>query len=274
MAAMASARLIAEMLLRRGRTVSYGPDPSQCADLNLPAAPGPHPVIVLLHGGSWQATYGKRVMRGLVGDLLARGWATWNVEYRRIGNGGGWPETFLDVAGAIDHLATLDDLRLDLDRVSLLGHSAGGQLALWAAGRERLPPGAPGRLDGQPRVRLRAVISQAGVCDLSSSARRVPDSAATALMGGGPNELPERYDAADPMRLLPPGPPVLLVHGSDDQTVSVTYSRSYEQAARASAAQVELVEIAGPEGQHRRHIDPRGEAWAAVTRWLGASAHA
>src|SRR6202050_3046363 len=142
------------MLLRRWLTVSYGPDPSQCADLNVPAAPGPHPVMVLLHGGSWQARYGKRAMRGLLGDLLARGWATWNVEYRRVGNGGGWPETFLDVAGAIDHLPQLD-AALDLDRVSLLGHSAGGHLALWAASRERLAPGAPGRLEGQPRVRLR-----------------------------------------------------------------------------------------------------------------------
>jgi fermentation-respiration switch protein FrsA (DUF1100 family) len=90
-------------------------------------------------------------------------------------------------------------------------------------------------------------------------------------MGGGPDELPERYDAADPMRLLPPGAPVLLVHGSADQTVSVAYSRSYEQAARASGAQVELVEIAGPEGEHRRHIDPRGQAWAQVTQRLPAA---
>jgi acetyl esterase/lipase len=270
---MASARLIAEMLLRRGRTVAYGLDPSQCADLNLPAGAGPHPVMVLLHGGSWRSQYGKRVMRGLVGDLLARGWATWNVEYRRVGNGGGWPETFLDVAGAIDHLPELD-AALDLDRVSLLGHSAGGHLALWAVSRERLPPGAPGRLDGQPRVRLRAAISQAGVCDLSTSARRVPGGAAATLMGGGPDALPDRYDAADPMRLLPPSAPVLLVHGTADQTVSVDYSRSYEQAARASGAQVKLVEIAGPEGQHRRHIDPRGEAWRAVTRWLRASTDA
>ncbi len=273
MPAMASARLIAEMLLRRGRTVAYGPDPSQRADLNLPAGPGPHPVMVLLHGGSWRSQYGKRVMRGLVGDLLARGWATWNVEYRRVGNGGGWPETFLDVAGAIDHLSQLD-AALDLDRVSVLGHSAGGHLALWAAGRGQLPPGAPGAFDDRPRVRLRAAISQAGVCDLSTSARRVPGGAAATLMGGGPDELPERYDTADPMRLLPASVPVLLVHGTADQTVSVDYSRSYEHAARDSGGEVELVEIAGAEGQHRGHIDPRGEAWSAVTRWLRASADA
>jgi hypothetical protein len=138
---MASARLLGEMLLRRGRTVSYGPDPSQCADLNLPSAPGPHPVMILLHGGSWRSQYGKRVMRGLVGDLLTRGWATWNVEYRRVGNGGGWPETFLDVASAIDHLPALD-APLDLDRASLLGHppadtSHCGRPAASACRRER-----------------------------------------------------------------------------------------------------------------------------------------
>jgi acetyl esterase/lipase len=258
--------------LARGRTHRYGRHRSQRAELYVPSGDTRlHPVMVAIHGGSWQARYGKIVMRGLVSDLVRRGWAVWNVEYRRVGAGGGWPATFEDVARAIDHLATLGDPQLDLDRVSVLGHSAGGHLALWAASRERLPPGAPGRLDGHPRVRLRATISQAGVCDLSTSARRVPGGAAATLMGGGPDALPERYAAADPMRLLAPSAPVLLVHGTADQTVSVDYSRSYEQAARASGAQVELVEIAGSEGQHRRHIDPRGEAWSAVTRWLRAS---
>lgn len=266
---MASLRLIGEMLLRRGSTVSYGPDPSQCADLNLPSGPGPHPVMVMLHGGSWQSKYGKRVMRGLIGDLLARGWATWNVEYRRVGSGGGWPHTFLDVAAAIDHLPELD-APLDLDRVSVLGHSAGGHLALWAAGRGRLAPGAPGYLEGGPSVLLRAAIAQAGVCDLSDAARRLPGGPAEMLMGGGPEELPERYQAADPIRLLPTGVAVLLVHGTVDETVSVRYSRSYEQAARASGGEVEFVEIAGEAGHHRRHIDPRGEAWGEVVARLHA----
>jgi acetyl esterase/lipase len=268
---MARARLIGEMLLRSGRTVSYGPDRSQRADLNLPSGAGPHPVMVVLHGGSWRSHYGKRVMRGLVGDLLVRGWATWNVEYRRVGDGGGWPHTFADVAAAIDHLPAVD-APLDLERVCVLGHSAGGHLALWAASRERLPSRAPGHLDGEPRVRLRGAISQAGVCDLSGAGRRFPAGAATAMMGGGPEALPERYDAGDPMRLLPTGKPLLLVHGTDDATVSVAHSRSYAQAARASGDEVELVEIAGQEGQHRRHIDPRSEAWSVVARRLSAFA--
>jgi acetyl esterase/lipase len=262
-------RLIFDML-RRGHTFRYGADRSQRADLHLPSAAGPHPVMIMIHGGSWQSRYGRIVMRGLVGDLLTRGWGVWNIEYRRVGNGGGWPATFLDVAAAVDHLAQLE-ADLDLDRVSVLGHSAGGHLALWAASRERLPSGAPGRIDGEPSVRLRRAIAQAGVCDLTSAYRWSRGGPAGALMGGGPDDFPQRYDAADPMRLLPASVPVLLVHGRADQTVSVKHSRNYERAARAAGDEVELVEIAGEAGAHRAHIDPRGSAWVAVTSRLEAA---
>ena len=130
-------RLILD-LLTRGAVHRYGRDRSQLADLRLPPGAGPHPLMILIHGGSWDKRYGRTVMRGLAGDLVRRGWATWNIEYRRLGIGGGWPTTFEDVAAAIDHLDTLD-APLDRGRVSMLGHSAGGHLALWAAGR---PPTA------------------------------------------------------------------------------------------------------------------------------------
>lgn len=263
---MTRRRLILD-LLKHGRTVSYGSDRSQRADLHLPSGAGPHPVMIVLHGGSWQARYGRIVMRGLAGDLVRRGWAVWNVEYRRVGNGGGWPATFADVAAAVDRLPELD-ASLDLERVSVLGHSAGGHLALWAAARDRLPAGAPGAIDGEPRVRLRQAIAQAGVCDLAGAYRRWGGGAARALMGGGPDEVPERYDAGDPLRLLPARMPVLLVHGTLDETVSVKLSRAYERAARAGGGEVELVEIDGAGGSHRSHIDPRGPAWAAVTARL------
>ena len=257
--------------LRRGRTVRYGSHRSQRADLHMPAAEGsPPPVMILIHGGSWRARYGRVVMRALAGDLLARGWAVWNVEFRRIGNGGGWPATFLDVAAAIDRLAELEET-VDLDRVSVLGHSAGGHLALWAASRERLPEGAPGWIGGEPRVRLRRAIAQAGVCDLTYAYQCAPDGSPGALMGGGPDSLPDRYDAADPMRLLPASAPVLLVHGTDDRTVPVEHSRRYERAARASGGEVELVEIPGEAGTHRAHIDPHEQAWTAVTSRLDAA---
>lgn len=269
---VASARLLRD-LLARGRVVSYGPHSSQRADLYLPASgsAAPCPVFVTIHGGSWQSRYGKIVMRGLAHDLVRRGWAVWNIEYRRVGAGGGWPETFEDVALAIDHLAELNHAMLDLDRVSVLGHSAGGHLALWAASRGNLPVAAPGFREGPAPVLLRRVVVQAGICDLTAAFRRRPDGAARALMGGAPEELDGRYATADPIRLLPLHVPVLLVHGVSDETVSIELSRGYARAACAAGGEVELVEIAGEAGSHRAHIDPRGEAWAQVTRWLAAA---
>jgi acetyl esterase/lipase len=265
---VARARLILD-LLRRGRTFSYGPDRSQRADLHLPPGPGPYPLIVLIHGGSWRARYGRIVMRGLATDLVSRGWAVWNIEYRRVGGGGGWPATFGDVAAAIDHLAELA-APLALDAVTIIGHSAGGQLALWAGARDKLPHGAPGSIAGAAPVTVTRVVAMAGVCDLAGAYRRWHGGPVRALMGGSPEELPERYAAADPMSLLPLTMPALLVHGTRDETVSIELARNYERAARAAGGEVELVEIPGAAGRHRAHIDPRGAAWAAVISRLGA----
>jgi acetyl esterase/lipase len=259
---VARTRLILDFLAR-GRPHRYGPHPSQRADLYVPPGVGPHPVIVLIHGGSWQKRYGKIFTRALAGDMLRRGYAVWNIEYRRVGAGGGWPQTFADVATAIDRLADLGDPRLDLERVTLIGHSAGGHLALWAAGRPNLPAGAPGALDGPPPVRARRVVSLAGVADLADAHRRWHGGIVDDLMGGSPAEVPERYAAGDPMRLLALEMPALLVHGVNDPTVPVELSRGYAEAARAAGGEVELVEIDGEVG-HRTHLDPRSAAWAAV----------
>jgi acetyl esterase/lipase len=255
--------------LRRAQSHRYGSERSQRADLYLPGGPGAHPVMVVVHGGSWQARYGKFFTRGLAGDLFRRGWAVWNIEYRRLGDGGRWPETFEDVAAAIDHLAVLQDARLDLERVSILGHSAGGHLALWAAGRSKLPAGAPGALVGPRRVRLRRVVSLAGVADLTRAYRDWDGGAAQALMGGSPDEVPDRYAIGDPMRLVPLEMPVLIVHGVCDETVSIELSRGYARESNVAGGRVELVELEGEAGRrHRVHLDPRSESWAAVVRWL------
>jgi acetyl esterase/lipase len=264
---MAGPRLIAELLLTRGRSYRYGPHPSQRADLHLPSGAGPHPVMVLIHGGSWHKRYGRIVMRALACDLVRRGWAVWNIEYRRLGEGGGWPATFADVAAAIDQLAELG-APLERSRVSVIGHSAGGQLALWAAGREKLPATAAQTLGGAPRATVAQVISLAGVCDLAGAYRAYPAGVVGELMGGSPEEVPERYALGDPLAQVPRAAPVLLVHGTIDQTVSVRRSRAYASAARAAGGAGELVEIEGREGAHRAHIDPRGASWAAVRRWL------
>jgi acetyl esterase/lipase len=267
MAPMRRARWIQHFLFTRGRTYPYGTDRSQRGDLHLPGGEGPHPVIVLIHGGSWHRRYGRAVMRAIAAALVMRGWAVWNIEYRRIGDGGGWPETFADVASAIDHLDGLHP-SLDLARVELIGHSAGGHLALWAAGRTTLPTGAPGAIAGRPRVPIARAVALAGVCDLTAAYRQWHGGAVRALMGGSPERLPDRYEVADPLRRVPLKVPVLLVHGVLDETVSIELSRNYAEAARAAGADVELVEIEGQAGSHRAFIDPRGAGWAPVLPWL------
>ena len=242
----------------------YGDHPRQVADLHRPPGPGPHPVVVVLHGGYWQPPYTKLIMRPLCADLTRRGFAALNVEYRRLGReGGGWPQTFDDVAAAIDHLADpeLAGAGLDLRRVTMLGHSAGGQLALWAAGRRELPAGAPG---ANPRVLAERVLGLAAVCDLERAGRPAYE-----LLGGDPAAVPERWAQADPMRRIPLAVPVGLVHAASDRTVSVRRSRAYLTAARAAGAEVTLAE---PPGGHRDPIDPRSTAWRAAAEWLARSA--
>ncbi|MEA2220884.1 MAG: hypothetical protein QOJ35_3510 [Solirubrobacteraceae bacterium] len=251
---------IARSTLRRppGRH-PYGPHPHQTCDLHVPAGGGPHPVAVVLHGGYWQPPYTKLIMRPLCVDLVRRGYAAWNVEYRRLGrDGGGWPQTFEDVATAIDLLAELDDERLDLERVTLVGHSAGGQLGLWAAGRPQLPAGATG---SAPAVRAGRVLALAPVCDLERAG-----APAVHLLGGRPADVPERWAQADPMRRIPLGVPVGLVHGTRDVTVGVQRSRRYAAAAEAAGAPVTLVET---HGTHRDAIDPATTTWRAAAGWLG-----
>jgi acetyl esterase/lipase len=242
------------VLLVRPERHRYGSHRRQRADLYLPEGDGPFPVAVAVHGGYWQARYTKRLEKPVAVDLTRRGVAVWNIEYRCLGRGqgGGWPTTFDDVAAAVDQLAKLDDPRLDLERgVTVFGHSAGGQLALWAAARK------------DSAVRVAHVCAQAAVCDMASAG-----SAARALMGGGPDEVPERYAKGDPMQLVPLGIPTLLIHGAEDETVPVKRSRRFAEAARAAGDEVELIEP-NP-GGHRTHVDPRSEAWAIAARWIAA----
>ncbi len=247
-------------VLRRGQRHRYASHRWAHCELHLPRGTGPFPVAVVIHGGSWRAGYGKGLMRPVCRDLVRRGWAAWNVEYRRMGGGqgGGWPATFEDVAMAVDHLAQVDS-PLDLDRLVLLGHSAGGHLALWAAGVS----------DDAPRLRPRAVVAQAPVANLERGTLKSPGGLVYALLGGTPAEVPARYEAANPYRQVPLSAPVLLVHGPGDTTVTVEQSRDYAAAASTAGGRVELVE---PAASHRDHVDPRSAAWAAVTKRLDALA--
>ena len=240
----------------------YGDNENHFGDLRLPPAPGPHPVVIGVHGGFWKAMYGLGYYGHLCGALRQHGIATWNIEYRRIGNGGGWPHTFLDVAAAIDHLRVIaPQYNLDLSRVITLGHSAGGHLALWAASRQRI---APDSLLYHPHpLRLKAAISLAGVVDLRRAWElQLSSNITEEFIGGSPHDLPARYAAASPIELLPTGVPCMLVHGTHDENVPHELSQRYHDAAKAQGDPVTLITQAG--AGHFECVDPRTPEWTQV----------
>ncbi len=231
---------------------------------------GPHPVVVVLHGGLWLDTFGRNLMASVCGDLAERGWLAWNLEYRRVGSrwsGGGWPATFADVAAGIDHLATCPAIA-DAGRVVVLGHSAGATLAMWAAARPGLPDGAPG---AGPKVAIRAAVSLSGVLDLVAAVhdrRSVIGSAVVRFLGGRPDEVPDRYRLASPVDRLPLGVPQLVVHGETDGTVPTEQSRDYARRAMEAGDPVELAVV--PRAGHMDLLDPRSPAWAIAADWLAS----
>jgi acetyl esterase/lipase len=238
----------------------YGPEPAQFGELWLPEAGARQPgTVVILHGGFWRTRYDLSLGRPLAADLAALGYVAWNLEYRRVPAGGGWPGTFRDVAAGIDLLATLP---VDTSRVVVVGHSAGGHLATWAAGRAKLPPGMPGSPDGGPFVAVTAVVSQAGVLALAACARdRTGDSAAVDLMGGGPDDLPGEYLLADPLAAVPGPATVLCLHSRADDRVPFAYSERYVAAATVAGGHARLIET---HGDHFTLIDLTSPDWAAV----------
>ena len=235
----------------------YGDHFHQFADLYVPPEPdGALPVAVVLHAGFWREQYTLELSEDLARDLPRRGWAAWNVEFRRVGevSDGGYPATLEDVGAAIDFLQTLD-APLDLARVVTIGQSAGGQLALWAATREA------------PAVPLAGAVSQAGVPDLrEADSLGIGDNAAAAFLGGGADEVPDRYADASPMERLPLVVPQLLVHGDADDVVPPSLSSRYAEVARAAGDEIELVVRPGED--HFVHTDPANPAWGDVVRWL------
>lgn len=240
-------------------THHYGSDQDQFGELYRPDEARHRGTLVILHGGFWRARYTLELGRPLAADLVARGYTVWNVEYRRVGAGGGWPGTLADVAAAIDHLATLD---VDTSRVVTVGHSAGGQLAVWAAGRATLPAGAPG---GGPRVPVTAAVAQAGVLDLEAAARAGVGRGAVLDLLGGPDEVPERYAVADPSRHIPLAVPVLCLHSRADAEVLFAQSSAYVAAATAAGGRARLHET---RGDHFTLIDPASPDWPPVVEAL------
>ena len=253
---------------------AYGPDPSQHGEVFLPTQRRYAGVAVVIHGGYWRSRYGAELGQPLAQDLAEHGIAAWNLEYRRAGNGGGWPETFQDIAAGIDKLAEVaEEHALDLSRVVAMGHSAGGHLAVWAAGRQNLPAGAPGA--NRARVTLTAVVSQAGLLDLRTARElNLSQGAVVNFLGGSPERDPERYLLADPTQQLPLRIPVYAVHGEADQDVPISQSKNYVLSSE-TAAHTETAALSGPAhpqavpaqfiqvpGDHFDLIDPSSQAYA------------
>jgi acetyl esterase/lipase len=245
-----------------GQRIAYGADPLQFGELRLPDGGGPAPVVVLVHGGCWQNQYTLSHLAVAAEALRRDGFAVWAIEYRRLGDpGGGWPGTFQDVARAIDHLRAIGNPRLDTTRVVLAGHSAGGQLALWAASRR--PGEDPG---GASPLRVRGVVSLAGITDLRAygAAPGGCNSSVHPLLGGTPAEHPGRYAAVSPVERVPLGVPVRFVHGAQDPIVPVAQSRALLDRMRAAGESAELTIVEG--AGHFDVIAPQAEAWKAVVK--------
>ena len=233
-------------------TLSYGPHPDQVADLRLPDAPGPHPVAVLVHGGGWTDPYTRDLMDGAAVDLTARGTATWNVEYRRIPPVGGWRDSIADVSAGVGALSSLSgDHGLDLDRVTVIGHSAGAQLGFFAA--------------KNASVRPAGFVSLAGMLDLGNAGSGF-DGLISAFLGDGQHR---RRPMVDPIRALPSGVPTVAVHGRLDRSVPPDQSRRFVEAAQAAGDRSRLVEL--EEADHMDVISPLAAEWDKVARaCLGA----
>ena len=248
--------------------IAYGADALQFGELWLPQGRGPHPVAVLIHGGCWRADLpGLELMDYMAAALRARGYAVWNLEYRRIGHpGGGYPGTFHDVAMGLDHLrAIAPQYGLDLRRVVVSGHSAGGHLALWAAGRDRLPRNSP--LRTADPLKVRGVVSLAGIADLESYRASGPDAC------GGPETIDGLVDAAhaarrdlyadtSPPEILPLGVRQVVVSGALDPIVPARFGQEYAAAAAAKSDRAVHVELTG--AGHFELIDPTSAIWPRI----------
>jgi len=258
------------------RRISYGIDPSQFGELRIPSVTGPHPLVVLIHGGCFKAGPARAHRLGGLGAmadaLKADGIATWTIEYRRLGEpGSGWPGTYLDVGRAVDHVrAIAGEHHLDLSRVVVVGHSAGGHLAMWTAGRRRLTTAS--ELYVANPLPVRGVMDLAGPVDMTAN---IPgyealcrDTVITSLLGGTPAAVPDHYAQASAIKLLPLAIPQVLVLGSHEEYVPVSLVDAYVQAATQAGDQVRRILIPG--AGHFEIASPLSFAWPQVRAAIGS----
>ncbi|WP_079525872.1 alpha/beta hydrolase family protein [Halobacillus hunanensis] len=255
------------------KKIFYGENENQFGELRLPDYEGPHPVAIVIHGGFWREPFRLDNMTQVAEDLTANGIATWNIEYRRVGQeGGAWPGTLTDAADASDYLTTLaNTYPLDLNRVITIGHSAGGHLALWLAARHYLPENSELHTTYHP-LAISGAISLAGVSDLErmydvhqfreKALSAEPNNPTAELLQSTPEEQPIRYHDASPIELLPLDVPQVLIHGALDINVPIGISDHYYREAQEAGDFVKYVGL--PEAEHFMLTDTTTAAWKVV----------
>lgn len=241
--------------------ISYGDDPLQFGELRLPKTKGKQPVVIVVHGGCWFAEYDLKHLAAFSDALTQLGAATWTIEYRRIGNNGGaWPGTFQDVAKGTDFVQELaKKYPLDLRRVVVIGHSAGGQLVLWLAARKNLPKTSVLYMPNP--LPLAGVVSLAGISDLKKYRPNCDDSV-NKLLGGSPEQFAERYQQASPIELLPLKVPVRLIQGAKDRIVPPELAQEFVAVAKIKGddATLTILDAAG----HFELISPQFNLWPTI----------
>jgi acetyl esterase/lipase len=239
-------------------------DPAQnWGDLYLPAglqAVDTIPLVVLIHGGAWKSRLNASTMSSYATDLAKRGMAVWNIEYRRVGSGGGWPTTFTDVADALDHVIAIDEQfpQLTVDDELVVGHSAGAQLAVWGGTRNSLHANEVG---SNPKFRPTRVVSLAGPLDMVYAAHH-GDRHVVAVLGGTPEAVPDRYRSVNPIEHIDPTVPIIAVHGNRDTVVPLVLSQRYiDEVHRRGGIGGMVVE----DGEnHGSIVDPKSKAYPRI----------
>ncbi|MGI4860340.1 MAG: alpha/beta hydrolase family protein [Janthinobacterium lividum] len=259
------------------RTLRYGGAPSQEVELFLPEGSGPFPVAVLLHGGCWNSRYqGLPQLHAIAAGFARQGIAVWNVEYRRVDEaGGGYPGTYRDIDAALDLLVrTAPDVGIDTRRVVAVGHSAGAQLALWAAARARLPAGSPLTVRDFPRTPLRIphVVSLGGLLDLQRDADAIRDACGldvAALTGPADAARPDVYADTSPAAMLPTGVDVVTIDGARDGVAPPELARRF--ASRAAQAGDRVRTIVIPDAGHFDEVMPVAPVWPVLLATVRAA---
>ena len=250
-----------------GERIHWGDAPQQFADLRRPEGDGPHPAVIVIHGGYWRNRYSLDYMGHACKALTAQGAVTWNLEYRRVGDeGGGWPGTMKDIIAGTHYLFDhAEELGVDANKVIVLGHSAGGHFASWLTSLQSTPD-TPEANQPSP---LLAAVSLAGVLDLHRAWElHLSDDAVVELLGGTPEQAPERYIATSPVAMVPPRTPQFVLHGQNDESVPIELSQRYAQAVTSAGGVATMLAI--PNADHFDVVDPESPVWPEIASLVRA----